>query len=236
MCAVIGVYARNSPEVLYYIRRLFEESQIRGKHATGLSFIKNCWIETVIEPIGSKEFINSFDLNDLPEVINLIGHCRYSTSDLRYNQPIANKFNSIVHNGVITQKDPSLWKEHFGYDCATKNDSELILKCLEAGKEPLEEFYPSSISVIGLSLDYIYFFRNGSRPLWYVVLDNNYFIASTKDILNRTFDIKVCPVKCSAGIIYELVEERLNVSFPLIKVPDLQKDLPCSDYYSKVVL
>ena len=56
----------------------------------------------------------------------MIGHCRYSTSDLQYNQPIYNDDYSIAHNGVVSQEMPERWKELYGYDCKTKNDSELI--------------------------------------------------------------------------------------------------------------
>ena len=236
MCGVIGVYADNSEEVIHYIKRLFEESQIRGKHATGLSYVKDSKIETKISPVGSKEFISRFNLSVLPEQIRLIGHSRYSTSDLEYNQPISNENVSIVHNGVITQKDPSLWEKDFGYVCKTRNDSELILKCLEEGKEPLEEFPKSSMSAICISKEDFYFFRNGTRPLWYIDFRGGYFVSSTRDILLKVFGKTIHPIKCISGIVYDIIDGSLFDSLPLLKEPDNQVDLPCSDYYSKVVL
>jgi len=237
MCGVIGVYADNSEKVQHYIKRLFEESQIRGKHATGLSYVNNNEIETQINPIPSKEFISKFDFSSLPEKIKLIGHCRYSTSDLEFNQPINSKDLAIVHNGVITQEDPINWKEHYGYDCVTRNDSELMLRCLEAGKEPLEEFQKSSMSGICISRQgEFYFFRNGTRPLWFIYFNGGYYITSTRDILYRVFGGKIEPFGCGANAIYEIFEGNLVHSLPLFKTQDSQVDLPCSDYYSKVVL
>ena len=234
MCGVIGVYGKASEEVLFYTKRLFEQSQIRGKHATGLSFLEDGILHTIQAPVPSKEFAKSFDFSLLPDDIKLIGHCRYSTSDLRDNQPIFNHNISIVHNGVISQESPDLWLRDFGYSCKTRNDSELILKCIEAGEEPIDVFCDKSVAAIVINGEEFYFFRNGNRPLWFTMFKENYFIASTRDILLRTFGQEQGYHKCIAGIIYSIVGNQLIYSIPETNWVDIQTETDCADYYERL--
>ena len=235
MCGVIGVYAPQTKENLRLVKRLFEESQVRGKHATGLSYITN-EIESVSESIPAKKFISNFNfdvLNGL-NTIKLIGHTRYSTSNLKFNQPIFNNLFSIVHNGVISQEAPILWKKHFGYDCDTENDSELILKSISSGNEPIDEFVNSSIASIILSKSNISFFRNGSRPLWYLKYNDGVWISSTKDIFIRAFNQSIEPVMCEPGTIYEISNFEIKFYPTNRRIQDKQVNLECSDYYKQV--
>lgn len=191
MCAVIGAALKSpTPEQLELVRNVFLESRIRGMHATGLSYVSNGKVVTLKEPVPSPEFT---PLSDMEQFINedgnlyLIGHCRYSTSDLRYNQPIQiNDKVSIVHNGVISQELPENWKELYGYETETLNDTELINHTLEAGLNPLTEWADSSMAVIELHSDgMMFWYRNGKRPLYKTVLENGNIITSTKDIVKR---------------------------------------------------
>jgi glutamine phosphoribosylpyrophosphate amidotransferase len=191
MCAVIGAALKSpTPEQLELVRNVFLESRIRGMHATGLSYVSNGKVVTLKEPVPSPEFT---PLSDMEQFINedgnlyLIGHCRYSTSDLRYNQPIQiNDKVSIVHNGVISQELPENWKDLYGYETETHNDTELINHTLEAGLNPLTEWADSSMAVIELHSDgMMVWYRNGKRPLYKTVLKNGNIITSTKDIVKR---------------------------------------------------
>lgn len=190
MCAVIGAFIE-SPDSAHMstVAKTFHESGIRGLHATGVSWIKNNEIKTVIEAKPANIFLQSFDLkNCINEDGNLylIAHCRYSTSDLEYNQPLYNDNISVVHNGVVSQEMPEKWKDLYGYDCKTRNDSELILHTIEAGKSPLKEFPNSSMAVIELYKEKkIRFYRNGKRPIHYTYLENGFIITSTADIAFR---------------------------------------------------
>lgn len=192
MCGVVGCLLQNPDEAdLTLVKNVLLESSIRGLHATGLSYIKNNKIITVIEPSSAEVFLEKHP-KILQDAVNedgnlyMIAHCRYSTSDLQYNQPIYNNNFSVVHNGVITQELPEKWKELYGYDCKTKNDSELILHTLSAGKSPLEEFPDSSIAAVELHLDKkIRFYRNGKRPIYFTQTQNGYIITSTADITKR---------------------------------------------------
>ena len=126
MCGVLGIVLKNPGEQEFnLVRQLFVQSMIRGKHASGVSYVKNNKVYTFKEPVDACTFINNQDISSwINEDGNLycIGHVRYSTSDLAYNQPMATDDLSIVHNGVISQESPESWKETFGYDTETRND------------------------------------------------------------------------------------------------------------------
>jgi glutamine phosphoribosylpyrophosphate amidotransferase len=173
MCSVIGALIQNpTAKDFETIRKVFIESKIRGMHATGMSVIYNGKVLTFKEPVPADRFVH---LDNLEEMVNddnilyLIGHCRYSTSDLEYNQPIANDAHAIVHNGVITQELAENWDKLFNYKCLTKNDSELVLR----SDSPLEEFPDASMAVCELTDDKkLLVYRNGKRPLYLNMLPN----------------------------------------------------------------
>ena len=192
MCAVIGaILLEPTKQDFAMIRRVFHESKIRGMHATGISFLPK-WstgIETIKEPLPADQFVDKHlhddNLNDMVADdgnLYLIGHCRYSTSDLEFNQPMVGTGKSIVHNGVITQELPENWKDIYGYDCMTKNDSELVLH----SNDPLQEFSHMSMGVVELYNDKkLRFYRNGKRPIYLSSIPNGCIITSTADIANR---------------------------------------------------
>jgi len=194
MCAVIGAYIENvSSKDLITLSNVFRESRIRGLHATGISWVSGGKIQTNISETPSTEFLNNFNLE---KIINedgnlyMIGHCRYSNSDLEFNQPLYNNNFSIVHNGVVSQEMPEEWERIYGYKCLTRNDSELILHTLVAKKSPLVEFANSSVAVVELYKEKkIRFYRNGKRPIYFTSLPNGGIITSTKDIAIRS-DLK----------------------------------------------
>jgi len=188
MCSVIGAIIKEPrAEDFLMLHRVFLESKIRGMHATGISYVKHGKIITEKRPVPADEFPFNF-----PSYVNedgslyLIGHCRYSTSDLEFNQPISNENLSVVHNGVITQELPENWKELYGYDCETKNDTELILHTAEDCISPLLRWKDSSLAVIELHVDkVIRFYRNGKRPLYLTNISNGCIITSTSDVIKR---------------------------------------------------
>ena len=190
MCSVIGVYLEQpGSKDLETVEKVFHESSIRGLHATGASWVYENRIHTLISATSAEKFIEA---HPLEKMINedgnlyLIGHCRYSTSDLNYNQPLWDEDLAIVHNGVVSQEMPEKWKDLYGYDCKTRNDSELILHTLKANKSPLEEFKDSSMAVIELYKEKtLRFYRNGKRPIYFTSLINGVIITSTEDIASR---------------------------------------------------
>ena len=227
MCSVIGALIQNpTSKDFESIRKVFLESKIRGMHATGMSVIYNDKVLTFREPVPADRFTH---LDNLEEMVNddgnlyLIGHCRYSTSDLLYNQPIATEKHSIVHNGVITQELTENWYKLFDYTCETKNDSELVLH----SDSPLEEYQDASMAVCELTVDKkLLAYRNGKRPLYLTSLLNGVIITSTADIPKRagiTMPIIELPMNT-----YHTFDECMTMSVKVI--PTTHKDLQKVDY------
>ena len=188
MCSVIGaIIHKPEYEDFQKLEKVFHESRIRGLHATGISYVKEYTIHTVKLPVSADMF--PFNWNDYVNEdgnLYLIGHCRYSTSDLEYNQPINNQTTSVVHNGVITQELPENWEELYGYKCETKNDTELILHTIDDDKSPLEVWKDSSLAVCELWFcKRLKFYRTGKRPLYLTSLSNGCIITSTRDVIVR---------------------------------------------------
>ena len=192
MCAIIGVIIDNPTDgELNLIKQVFLESRIRGMHATGISFTHNGEVRTIKEATPAQEFVASY-MNDMSTFVDtngrlaMVGHCRYSTSDLEFNQPIANQCVSLVHNGVITQHLPENWKKMYGYECDTRNDTELLLHTIMERKSPLEVWHNSSLAVIELYGDQtMRFYRNGKRPMYLTNFGNGSIITSTRDVILR---------------------------------------------------
>lgn len=190
MCGVLGITIKNFNGKDYdLIRSLFHQSMIRGKHATGVSYVKNSEVITVKKPIPANKFIDEVNLSKwVNEDGNLycIGHIRYSTSDLRYNQPFSTKELSIAHNGVITQEPPETWSNTYGFDVKTANDSELVLHSLLNDRHPLTFFTPASMAVCALKNNKeLIAFRNHERPLYFYHEDRMTVFTSTKNIAQR---------------------------------------------------
>jgi asparagine synthetase B (glutamine-hydrolysing) len=225
MCAIIGAVLYNpTNDDFDLLKELFIQSSIRGLHATGYSYVKAGIVESRKGPEDATTFLRNKYFRDCVDndELHLIGHCRYSTSDLEYNQPIANKKLSIVHNGVISQEPPESWKDLYGYDCETKNDSELILQSIKADKNPLKEFKQASIAACELHKDKkFYFYRNGKRPLYYAFYNGGIVVSSTKDILHRSEFSH--PLSAIAGYKYEFEKEKHLTQKKVIHVDvDLQ--------------
>jgi glutamine phosphoribosylpyrophosphate amidotransferase len=206
MCGVVGYYSDQTIDINKFLN-ILKNSMIRGKHATGVAWNHNGIIKTKIVSLPA----NLLELENIKTNM-IIGHARYSTSDLLYNQPIFNDKIAIVHNGVITQQSPEKWKQTYGFDFNTKNDSELILKSWEINKHPINEYPEASIASIVIDLrnkPSFNFFRNEKRPLYYYKNENDIFIASTKDILKRA-NITLEPIKTNACFNYSIIGNKLE--------------------------
>jgi len=225
MCGVIGAILKSpSDKEFSLVRNAFHESKIRGMHATGLSYVKNGQLITIKKSVSADKFD---ELNHLAEFVNedgnlyLIGHCRYSTSDLVYNQPISNGNLSVVHNGVISQELFDNWKYFYGYDCSTKNDSELLLHTLEDQKDVFEIWKDSSMGVCTLNVNKeLIFYRNGKRPIYFTEFDSGILIGSTKDILIRSGLQKI--IEAEPFVYYTIRDLNLLYNYPQDRGIDLQ--------------
>jgi glutamine phosphoribosylpyrophosphate amidotransferase len=124
--------------------------------------------------------------DDLYEATIVIGHTRYSTSDIEYNQPISDGTRAIALNGVISQADPDKWPELFDVRCEGRNDAEIALQMLKQNRHPLL-IEPSSQAcvVINARENTLEFWRNEERPLYYLDTSEYTLVASTQDIFCR---------------------------------------------------
>jgi len=217
MCGVIG-YSGPSNEVL--VSSLFRENNIRGQHATGISWVEGSTLRTFIHPGPAEEFLKVVPPKALQSEC-LIGHSRYSTSSLEHNQPISDGAVSVVHNGVVSQSSPESWKREFGFKCVTENDSELLLHAWTGSTHPLS-FYPqASIAACVLDGSSLAFFRNGKRPLWYWEGTDYVVAVSARNILQRVVE-KSHPKKCDPYVEYRCVGSALSEH--RIEASDFQKD------------
>lgn len=192
MCGIIGYFNNNTkPDDLIVLRKVMIESKIRGKHASGIAWYNGQKIESYIKPVPISDLLNTFNLFAMlynKSKICMIGHTRYCTSNIEYNQPIVSEdYNlAIAHNGVISQDSPDTWYNKFGYHCTGKNDSELILRALENMDNPINKFPESSIATVAIRDGKLEYFRNSKRPMWMGHIGSGIVIASTYDILNRS--------------------------------------------------
>lgn len=239
MCGIISGCLLDEKFFLEYrkfITNLFFESKIRGKHSSGLSYGKS-EINTFVLPIASDKFIHKKGYKKAMNHIKeepIIGHIRYSTSDLHFNQPIQIRKNfSIVHNGVITQREFVFWKEDYkdllnGYELKTKNDTELLgisfYRYLKGEKKfnPFFYFKKSSIACSILYKGRIYFFRNGKRPLYYYKDEKFFLLASTKDIFLRAGLKEKYIKKVKPFVLYKFFKNNIKMKKFEINKKDLQ--------------
>lgn len=204
MCGILGFSGKTEAINRIRFESLLYALKIRGRHSTGISFIDEDHFVDIIKKVDAKEFIKgNFDFKN-----QMIAHCRYSTSDINYGQPISSVSMTIAHNGVITQEPFEKWKTIFpllkrSSELKTRNDSEILLKYLEDGFENLLLFSEESIAFVSLDLEgNLYFYRNGKRPLSYSIVDNSIFVSSTLDSFIRSKFKEEEVFDCAAGYLY----------------------------------
>lgn len=201
MCGIIGFTSnKTTKKQLDAVKIVMTESRIRGMHASGIVAATDGkrLIKVVSQPID--KLVQEIDWESmLGHKVTIIAHARYSTSDINYNQPIVGSSGIVIaHNGVITQSPPEHWEQLYGYKTKTKNDSELLLRCIIAGQDPLEVFPDSSIAALVMKKDNeIYSIRNGLRPLWKGTVESAVIYGSTFDILSRAGVNEPQRVPCS---------------------------------------
>jgi glutamine phosphoribosylpyrophosphate amidotransferase len=236
MCGIIGIISKKGKDCTTLLAELLIQSQIRGKHATGITYRDANGLFTIKEPIPATEFVAAV----LPKDANIkcaIGHVRYSTSDLAFNQPLTEDNVSLVHNGVISQAAPESWEETFNLlGFKTRNDSEILLKEILNKQDPFR--YTNRSMAAGVLTDKkMICFRNIYRPLY--MFDNEDFagFASTKDILLRAFDklgITGYISKCKPNQFYIFKERGIWHTIPSQYEPtlrDQQYKVPITDKY-----
>lgn len=202
MCGLVGaIFQTPTEQDLELLRRCVLEASIRGRHATGVAWVQKREIHIEKAALPADAFLENFGslARTLNEDGNLyfLAHTRYSTSELKFNQPLGDENFAIAHNGVVSQEPRARWKKLYGYTCATGNDSELLLQALKHKHSPLEKFPHCSAAVIELhATKEMRAYRNGKRPLYFAFRPNGVVITSTADIGRR------------AGLNHEMISYR----------------------------
>jgi len=232
MCGIIGVVSTENKIARGAAEALLHQSEVRGRHATGISYYDAAGqLTTFKQPVPANEFEMPDDVGNI-----LIGHTRYSTSDIEYNQPLTEGDCSLVHNGVITQAPFTQWESLYGFtDFKTRNDSEILLKAWQ--QDMFYQFENASIAAGFLAGGEIFCYRNQQRPLY--IFYNEYLqgFASTYNIIQRTFGDGVTIVKAEPNVIYNLRIKTGKLhscsidQYEAEKKPDLQFDTVRGDRY-----
>lgn len=227
MCGIVAaVFNDVTVDQLELIDIIMIESQVRGKHASGVTWhngrelVRVCPDDNVsVLGIHAKQMAER-------RVVRMIGHTRYSTSDLSVNQPLIDYKSmdlSIAHNGIVDQEEPSTWEERHGLVCNTSNDSELVLRAMLSGQHPLYKFPEASLAVTWIDdRGKVGAFRNTKRPMWITYWDNGCIITSTRDIMLRASNGEADPFQ-----VKPFVEVLLNnyQSHPLSMYGTTEEDL-----------
>lgn len=175
MCGVVGMIGENKR----LLKKLIEESQIRGLHAFGICFDGHKVVKA-LSPGPIMDAINKTDFK------SCIAHNRYSTSGdytiEENNQPIVISDKILVWNGVISQAKREKNEKKFDVKLETDNDGEIFLH----QKDPLK-FIEGVGSFAGLWYENrrLHALRNARRPLYFATEGPLTVMASTKDILKR---------------------------------------------------
>jgi glutamine phosphoribosylpyrophosphate amidotransferase len=201
MCGVIGLSTdAPRPRHVAALRRLFEESRVRGLHAFGFS----TWDGTAVV---TRRFLKLDEcLEALPAApTRMIGHCRYSTSGdhtkLENNQPIQAGEASLAFNGVISMATKPEYERQYGRQYRTDNDGEIFLDKFLRG-DAWEAFVAGGrFSFAGLILHRgeLVALRNARRPLYVCAEAGATFYASTSDIFRRA-GFSAAPEAVPAGV------------------------------------
>jgi glutamine phosphoribosylpyrophosphate amidotransferase len=181
MCSIIGFQGVYETDL---ITRLCYNSRIRGLHSFGFSFYQNGKLQ-VKKYLNYDKFLT--DLNK-HKPNKFIAHFRYSTSGdykkIENNQPLIYEDQSIIFNGVISQKSKDEMQEEFQLKLTAENDGFVLVQ-----KYDDLEFIKNrniSFAMIALSDNKLIALRNNNRPLHCYQDKKKTVFASTKDILIRS--------------------------------------------------
>ena len=203
MCGIAGYfcYGKKRPQKRI-LSNLLKETQSRGEHATGVSFIEDGALRVIKSPQSATEFVDqnedwgALKQKDIPNY--MIMHCRYKTkgdiSNNMNNHPIFRDGLALVHNGSISNDD-DLYEE-FGFKRDAQVDTEAILAVLEDNKaagwetmtDQIKKLQGSfAVAAIDISKpDTMCFFRHNNPIEFGLDVKNEIlYFASTTAILNK---------------------------------------------------
>jgi len=202
MCGLFGLFTKKNSTGLYdLLTALAVNTEARGKDATGFTWLdKRGRMKHRKEALPSSEFVDQqywkWMQRRLPKAV--VGHCRFTTKGSpeinENNHPHVGERYSMAHNGTLKGYEYRPWTEL----CQTECDSEALLRVMELGDNATKgvqriynAFYQSDFAciVVDKKTKNVIFFRNPKRPLRVWRGKNFVAIASTEQILERSFQM-----------------------------------------------
>lgn len=160
MCGIIGFRQlcgeQPHPEFMGFLEALLVESQIRGKHATGVAWAHAGKIRCVKAPVDAETFITDSSEGGWQEFraanpAAAILHTRYSTSGdwqtNANNQPLKTNQLAVVHNGLVSMATQEEFESAYGVATKTANDSEILLRTVLEFYNESPESGPDTASI-----------------------------------------------------------------------------------------
>lgn len=221
MCGILAFSGKNTAQNRELIVALMLQLSLRGTHATGIATVVNNQLRVVRMPVDAKTFFERVTLdspsNSNPD-LKLIGHTRYSTSDLQWNQPVDNGYTALVMNGVISQEPPEKWPEAYR-PYSTRNDAEIALNASMKGHYGC---YNGSFAIAELQINgSLLVYRNAYRPMWAACGPDQSWcvVSSTADSLLRC---GLKPFRMAPGEVIDIGNVPMVVIEKFITTPDQQ--------------
>ncbi len=202
MCGIAGYFCfgKERPEKRV-LSNLLKETQIRGRDATGISYIKGKTLHVIKAAVPASDFVESNEewlaLEDSKLPKYMIMHTRFKTkgsqSNNMNNHPIFRDGLALVHNGGISNDD-DLYDE-FKFSRDAQVDTEAILALLEdkkgegwTGMKEQVSKLRGSFAVAAIDIrqpNSICFFRH-NNPIEFAIDEKNdiLYFASTESILD----------------------------------------------------
>ncbi len=208
MCGIMGFVgkSKNASQTYKLATNLLNETQIRGKDATGFYSVSNndkvSWFKKNIKATDFTQYDPW--KRKCPESKILIGHTRLAThgteNDIINNHPHVSNNNktAIIHNGIIF--DYLKIAQEYNINLKSKCDSEIILRLIESEtdiilgiKKVFKTCKSGSFACFVASIEkneksYYYLFRNQGSPISFIDLKNKlgqYFFCSTQNLWNN---------------------------------------------------
>lgn len=226
MCGIFGAISNgvtHQGEFYHFMSQLMEQSQIRGRDATGFASIADSKFITDKHPVAAYDFSR---LNKewrkimSAKQVSMIGHTRAATNGnpaRNYNNhPFHGPRYTIAHNGCIWGHE-TIAREQ-GFHLRTECDSEVILHFLEKHKEiqdgivdalaELDSVSMMAVCTLERDTGNIHLFRNNESPcsVFHFPRWNATVFASTPNIIARA----ACHTLGSMGNVWQSAEMVFN--------------------------
>lgn len=220
MCGIAGYVLRSkrhAERALALFERLMTECQVRGRHASGVSWVAESGLRTLRRPVPAEGLLASSEWSQVRSSLPLaaVGHARYSTSGdwatANNNQPLEAGGVALVHNGLVSMGTKEEFEKAYAVRTRTENDSEVILRQVIRERGSLQKAMRRVYAVeppifaLGLlsSVGEVRVVRDHLRPLWLFEVPELEMVgfASTEDIIRRALGPQA---RCAAAEPYEV--------------------------------